>query len=169
MGKIFEIRTKRLLLKPLAEHDLDALQKLWTDSQVRRYLWDDEAISLRHTDEIIRKSRTLFASHGYGLWGAFPASGGPLTGFGGFWHFHQPPQLELIYGIQSGQWGRGLASELAGALIRYGFDELGFGRIQASTDPPNRASWRVMEKVGMSFQERKAIAGKDTVFYSISK
>ena len=34
-------------------------------------------------------------------------------------------------------------------MIRFGFEELGLARIQATADIRNTASWRVMEKLGM--------------------
>jgi ribosomal-protein-alanine N-acetyltransferase len=163
------IRTRRLLLKPLTEAETDALHRLFTDPDVRRYLLDDTVIPRSQAVEFIQKSLHLFESTGYGLWGAYPPSGGALMGMGGFWHFHEPPQLELIYALHPSRWGRGLATELARALIRYGFEELGFERIQASTDTPNKASARVMEKAGMTFEERKTEAGRETVFYSIQR
>ena len=55
---------------------------------------------------------------------------------------HQPPQLELLYGIAPEHWNKGLATEAANAIIRHGFDTLGFERIEASTDAPNAASVR---------------------------
>lgn len=169
MGSDGSIRTPRLLLKALTESETDALHRLFTDPEVRRYLFDDQVIPRSQAGEIIQESREMFDSKGYGLWGAYPSSGGPLIGMGGFWHFHEPPQLELIYVIDPSRWGRGLATELAKALIRHGFKDLGFERIQASTDTPNTASSRVMEKAGMTFEERNTIAGQDTVFYSIQR
>ena len=46
-------------------------------------------------------------------------------------------------------WGRGYATEAAGAMLRYGFAELGLHRIVAFCRVENRASWHVMEKLGM--------------------
>ena len=42
-----------------------------------------------------------------------------------------------------------MASEGAAALIRYGFETAGHDRIVATTMAVNRASRRVMEKIGM--------------------
>lgn len=163
------IRTPRLLLNPLTEAETDALHQLCTDPDVRRYLFDDQVIPRTQAVEIIQTSLQLFDSKGYGLWSVRLLPGGSWIGMGGFWHFHEPPQLELIYAIHPSRWGGGLATELARALIRYGFEELGFDRIQASTDSPNKASCRVMEKAGMTFDGRKTLAGLDLDFYSIAR
>jgi ribosomal-protein-alanine N-acetyltransferase len=45
-----------------------------------------------------------------------------LIGFCGFWFFYDPPELQLLYGIAPDRWGKGLAAEIARAMIRYGFE-----------------------------------------------
>ena len=92
-----------------------------------------------------------------------------LIGFCGFWFFHEPPRLELLYGIAPAYWNRGLATEAARAMMRYGFEELSFERIEASTDAANLASSKVMERAGMSFWKREPTNGLDTVYYAISR
>jgi ribosomal-protein-alanine N-acetyltransferase len=84
-----------------------------------------------------------------------------LIGFCGFWHFHEPPELELLYGIAPDHWHKGLATEAANAMIRYGFDVLRFERIVASTDAANTASVRVMERAGLRFWKREMTNGLD--------
>jgi RimJ/RimL family protein N-acetyltransferase len=44
--------------------------------------------------------------------------------------------------------GQGIVPDALRALSRYGFDELGLARMELITDPDNRASQRVAEKVG---------------------
>jgi ribosomal-protein-alanine N-acetyltransferase len=93
----------------------------------------------------------------------------PLIGFAGFWYFHDPPELELLYGLAPAHWGRGFATETAEALIQYGFDTLGWDVIQACTDAPNEASVRVMERLGLHFERRAMINGLDTLVYRLPR
>ena len=160
-----EIETARLQLRPIAVTDLDAIHALWIDQEVRRYLWDDEIIARQVAADVIERSQAQFRDHGHGLWLARRPEAEAIVGFCGFWHFHEPPQLELLYGLAPSHWGRGLATELAVVLLRHGFEVLGFDTIIASTDAPNLASARVMERAGMQFQRRETLDGKDTVFY----
>ena len=55
---------------------------------------------------------------------------------------------EVLYGIAPAQWGRGLATAVAFAVLRYGFEEAGLGRILGIDDKENAASRRVLEKIG---------------------
>ena len=162
-----DLRTARLDLRPLTPPDLDALHRLLTQPGVRRYLLDDEVIPREQAQFFIDTSVASFDASGYGLWGAATKGHDALIGFCGFWRFHEPPQLELLYGLGDDHRGQGLATEMAVAMIRYGFDTLRFDRIEASTDAPNVASVAVMERAGMTFWKRELTSGLDTVYYAI--
>ena len=59
---------------------------------------------------------------------------------------------EIGYWLGRPYWNRGYASEAAAEMVRYGFEERAFNRIQASVFAHNRASGRVLEKSGMKFE-----------------
>ncbi|MFP5265620.1 MAG: GNAT family N-acetyltransferase [Blastocatellia bacterium] len=163
------IETPRLELRPLAADDVDDIHRLWIHPGVRKYLWDDEVISREQAAEVVEESSALFRARGFGLWGAAARGGESLIGFCGYWFFHDPPQLQLLYGVGPSDWGRGLATELARATIRYGFEVLAFDRVIASADAPNLASLRVMQKAGMTFDRRALVGGLDTIYYVITR
>jgi RimJ/RimL family protein N-acetyltransferase len=163
-----EITTPRLHLRPLTGADLDSLHALLTQPGVRRYLLDDQVIPRDRAQFFIDTSVMSFAANGYGLWGARDAVRDELMGFCGFWQFGEPPRLELLYGLADDRCHQGFATEMAQAMVHYGFDALGFERIDASTDAANSASVAVMERAGMKFWKRELTNGLDTVYYAIS-
>jgi RimJ/RimL family protein N-acetyltransferase len=59
---------------------------------------------------------------------------------------------ELGYWVAAHAWGRGLATEAAGAMAAYGFAECGLHRVQARHFMRNPASGRVMQKLGMRLE-----------------
>jgi RimJ/RimL family protein N-acetyltransferase len=138
---------------------------LWTSNGVRQYLWDGEAIPLERTLLVIRTSQLLFARQGFGLWGVRHGADFALVGFAGFWHFRDPPERELLYGIDETVWGRGHATAAARAVLNYGFNTLEMRVIRASTDVGNVASARVLEKLGFRLTKRAVVAKLDTLFY----
>jgi ribosomal-protein-alanine N-acetyltransferase len=162
-----ELWTSRLCLRPLGEADTDALHALWISDGVRRYLWDGETVPYERTLAVVERSRRLFEEEGYGLWGARLTGGSDLMGFAGFWHFHEPPQLELLFGVDERTWGVGYATEMATAVLRYGFRTLGMPVVHASTDAANAASLRVLGKLGFVLTRRALSSGLDTVFYEL--
>jgi ribosomal-protein-alanine N-acetyltransferase len=159
------IETDRLRLRPVVSNDADAMHALWTDPAVRRYLFDDVVIPRAFVDQEIATSEQLMATHGYGLWTLRLMNADEIIGFCGYRFFHEPPQLQLLYGLAPACWGRGLATEAASAMIRHGFETNRFERIIASADAPNLASIRVMERAGMRFWKRETTNGLDTVYY----
>jgi [ribosomal protein S5]-alanine N-acetyltransferase len=76
--------------------------------------------------------------------------------------------VELLYGILPRYWGEGLVTEAAREVLRHGFDDCGLTRILGATDTPNQRSVRVMQRLGMIFEERCNHKGLDTVVYSVS-
>jgi [ribosomal protein S5]-alanine N-acetyltransferase len=161
------IQTARLAMRPLALADARAVHDLWTGAEVRRFLWDDEVIPFEKTCAVLAESERLMEIRGLGLWAISPADGQDLLGVGGYWHFRNPPELELILAFDPRHWGQGFATEAGQALIRYAFDEIGLTEVRGSTDEPNLASRRLMERLGMRYERRITIDGLDTVFYAV--
>jgi ribosomal-protein-alanine N-acetyltransferase len=115
------------------------------------------------------KSIACFEAHGFGQWIVLFRSEETLIGFCGFRFFGEWQEVELLYGIAPAYWDQGLATEAAEAILRFGFEKCGFERVYAGADPPNAASFRVMEKLGMSFDRRTWINGQEAIYYVISR
>lgn len=161
--------TERLLLRPIASSDVDALHAFWIDPSVRKYLWDNEIISRETVEEIVRASERCFDEIGSGLFAIeLNAKRGELVGFCGLRRMDGSDQVELLYGILPRYWGEGLVTEAAKAVLHHGFDSCGLERIMGATHTPNQRSVRVMQRLGMVFDGRREYKGLDTVFYSIS-
>lgn len=159
------ISTARLVLAPLGEHDLEALQALNALPEVRRYLFDDEVWSLAETRErLLAENARLWSEEGYGLFAVRHPDGSDLVGWVGFWYFHEPPVLEVGYALHPEVWGQGYATEAAGAVMAWGARVHGMAAFRASTDAPNEASLRVLSRLG--FQEVARTPGRvhETVY-----
>ena len=164
-----QIETARLRLLPYTLDDLDDLHRLWTDPDVRRYLFDNKVIAREQAASGIERSLACFQTHGFGEWAVCLRGKDPLIGFCGFRFTGDPPEVELFYGLAPAHWGQGLTTEAARAILRYGFEEHKFSCVVASADAPNVASLRVMEKVGMRFDKRVGKGGLDLVYYRVSR
>ena len=163
------IETARLRLRPLEVADVDALHALFIDPDVRRYLWDDVVVARDRVATIVAESLASFATDGSGLWGVRVRDEPALAGFCGYPRFHEPPVLELLYGMAPTLWGRGLATEAARAMIRYGFETLALARIEASIDPPNLASDRVLVKARLTRLGERATDGRALVHFALAR
>lgn len=169
-GGLGSLATGRLALRPCAPADRARLYTIFRDPYVRRYLWDSQLVSLATVDEVIAASEACFGAHGMGLWcvaetGARSAH--ETIGFAGL-RRTSGLEFELIYGFLPAHWGRGFARECAHALMADGFAR-GLARIWAGTDLENKASERVMQRLGMRFDRRETVGGLPQVWYVIER
>lgn len=163
----FRISTARLRLRPVSIEDLDALYRIWTDPVVRRFFWDGEVIPKGRAEAAVREGSEDFAKHGFGLWVA--EEGGSLIGFCGLRHLDDAPEVEILYGFAPSHWGLGFATEVAAAMLRYGFEEAGLDRILGVADKENAASRRVLEKLGMTLDGEALHEGREEARYSAAR
>jgi ribosomal-protein-alanine N-acetyltransferase len=158
------------VLRPINGADVPALHRFWTDPDVRRYLWDNEIISIAKVEELVSSSEAFFETANSGFFAIeLVDSSGVLVGFCGHRQFEDEQSVELLYGILPEYWGEGLVSEAAREVLRHGFQECGFDRVVAATDTPNQKSVNVMQRLGMVFESRREWHGLDTVFYAMDK
>jgi len=161
------LRTERLELRPFARADADALHAIFLDPEVRRYLLDGLEVERGWVDAEIAASAERFANGGLGLWTVARQGESSPIGFVGFREFFEPPQLQLVYGLVPPAWGEGLATEASREAMGYALEQVGLSQVVAATDPPNRASERVMQRLGMKFLEQTSVGGQPTLFYRL--
>lgn len=166
---LLEIETARLRMRPFTKDDVDTLHRLWADPGVRKYLWDDAVITREQAEEVVTGSLESFATGGFGMWLVMPKEQQEIIGFCGLRHFGDPPEVEILYGLYPEYWGQGLATEAANAMVRCGFEEHKLDRIWAGADPPNAASFRVMERSGMKFAKTIKLGELDAIYYEIKR
>jgi ribosomal-protein-alanine N-acetyltransferase len=99
----------------------------------------------------------VLRKYGFGMSGVIQKSDGKLIGWSGLQPLEDSGEIEVGYAFDKHYWGKGFATEIASAWLRYGFEQAGLRRIVAVTVPENKGSWHVMEKLGMKFEKRAAL------------
>lgn len=150
------LETDRLLLRRFTPGDVDALYDLDGDPDVIRFTdLGGRSPYNAYRDRILPRNLAYYQEYpGYGYWAAVEKS---TDDFLGWFHFRpaadDPGEIELGYRLKKSAWGKGYATELSRALIRHGFTELGTTRVTATALAENRASIRVLEKAGLTFEK----------------
>ncbi len=161
------IETDRLRLRIICRDDLDDLTSLFADPDVVKYVGDGKPAGREEAAKAVESIITHWQKHGFGRWIAIDKANGAFVGFGGLRSLFGTP--EVVYHLTKKSWGKGFATELARAALRFGFEERGFDRIVAITKPPNTSSIHVIEKLGMHFEKYAEYYGLDVLQYSITR
>lgn len=107
--------------------------------------------------DALKAKRTLnkhinhWNKNGFGSWMIREKASNEIVGFGGLSYrlYGDEMKINLGYRFAESAWGKGYATELALAAIRFGFGELDFPEIFAVVRPNHDASIRVLEKCGL--------------------
>lgn len=161
------LETERHRLRPIRRSERAELRTLFTDPQVRRWLFDDRTLAEADVDELIANSDALEA-RGLGHWTLRGKSDGRLIGTVGLQPF-EDHHVELVYLLAPSEWGRGHATEACAALLQHAFVTLELPRVIAQADAPNAASIEVMKRLGMVFDRTLTIADAPLVQYAIER
>jgi RimJ/RimL family protein N-acetyltransferase len=143
------IETDRLLLRALADDDLDdAHRELYSDPEVT---WSGATFSREEAAEGIATKRRHLEEHGFGMLAVTDKATGEFYGWGGLQYMEGGPDVELGYYLARKAWGKGYATELSRAFMELAFTQLGLDRVVAVVRPGNEASKNVLAKVGFTF------------------
>jgi ribosomal-protein-alanine N-acetyltransferase len=126
-------------------------------------------VSVEQLREGVGRVHAHWQRHGFGTWAVEDRDTRVFLGHVGLRFVEEVGETEVLYAFARDAWGRGIATEAAGAAVRFGFEHGGLQRIVAFAVPENRASTRVMEKLGMRHEGEQRIFDLDTVRYGISR
>ncbi|MBM7565481.1 GNAT family N-acetyltransferase [Paenibacillus sacheonensis] len=146
-------QTDRLLLRPFNPQDAVEVQQLAGEYEVAR-----TTLSLPHpypdgAAESWIAFRTDAARHGHGYTFAITAlAENQLMGCVSLNLTSEHKRAEIGYWLGSRYWGNGYATEAAGRIVRFGFEELHLNRIVGAAMTKNPASSAVLRKIGMHYE-----------------
>lgn len=152
LAPAYPVRTSRLLLRPLAVGDIDALVSYRSLEEVCRFV-PFEPMSERDVAERLAGpwALTAITSEGESLTlGVELAESSTLVGdVILMFHSVEHRSGEIGWVIHPGYSGHGYATEAVHALLHLAFDSLGLHRVTARIDPENEASLRLGARLGM--------------------
>jgi ribosomal-protein-alanine N-acetyltransferase len=149
------LETNRLVLRPIELRDAEAIFSYAKNPNVCKYtLWETHQSiqdSLNYIKDYIFDYYSKGVPEPFGI--ALKEEPEKIIGTAGcFWVSKQSKAMELAYAIAEEYWGKGLVAEASQEVMDFCFKEFNLKRIQCRCKTGNKASARVMEKVGMSFE-----------------
>lgn len=162
------LETDRLILREFVLADLDAFFRMVSDPDVTRFIGVGAKTVEAARTVLVERTMQDYRKHGYGRWATVLKSTGDVIGFTGLKHLEEFGEVDLGYRFFKEHWGQGLATEASRAVLAYGFDRLGLERIAAFADIENKASIRVLEKLGFRFENFTTYWGHDVARYVLT-
>ncbi|MFD9950033.1 GNAT family N-acetyltransferase [Nonomuraea sp. NPDC059023] len=148
----YPITTERLTLRGFTPGDLHDLHAYESLPEVARYLyWEPRDLDTTRAflDKKIARTALLDEGEAIDLAITLTETGELVGNCVLIWTSKQHRQGEIGYVLHPRFHGRGYAAEATRPLLGLGFDYLGLHRIVGRLDARNRASARVLEKLGM--------------------
>jgi RimJ/RimL family protein N-acetyltransferase len=156
VGSEYWLRTDRLALRRFTPADLAWLAELHSDREVTRHLG---GVKNRAQTEVLLNSRILryYDEHpGLGVWMTVERSTDTPIGVHLLNHIRGESIIQVGFTLARTAWGKGFATEMAEAVLQYGFVDLGLTRIAGMANLENLASQRVLRKIGLERKGERA-------------
>ena len=160
--------TPRFVLHPMAPGDLAWYAEFAGDAEVMQYIGHAGPLSHQQATERLARYVRCWEEHGLGMFGVRLRDEPLPVGWAGLQPLSGTNEIEVGYAFGRPAWGRGYATEVASAVVQWGFEVLGLERIVAVASPENTASRRVMDKLGMQYEGVRPGSGQDSVYYSLT-
>jgi [ribosomal protein S5]-alanine N-acetyltransferase len=164
-----DLETKRLILRPLTQDDVDAIYAVIGDAVAMQYY--PRTFAREDAVEWIERNRRWHERDGFSLLAVVLKSTGKVIGDCGLsWQLaDDTPMLELGYHLLRQQWGHGYATEAARACMKYAFCELCAEKLVSVIVAENQPSRRVAERNGMQVGRQVMHCGRRHLLYVMTR
>ena len=129
------IKTERLLLRMFEVGDFDSVLQLFNDDEVQKYLSPENRRTPEQLEVTLKKMLERWKERGFGLWCVSDRESNKMLGYCGFQYFDQTFNVEIVFAFLKDSWAKGFATEAASAGLKFGFEELSFEKVFATTHP----------------------------------
>ena len=134
-----------------------------------RYVGDRRVPTLQESWRAVAGWIGHWALRGYGQWAIEERASGQFIGRAGIINPADWPGPEVGYLLGRPWWGRGYATEAAGATMDWGFRQIGFADLLSLIDPDNQASIAVATRLGESLRGETDLMGNRVLVYGITQ
>jgi ribosomal-protein-alanine N-acetyltransferase len=143
------LTTERMVLRELRPSDAAPVFALRSDALVMQHVPRPLARTMEDAEALITLINTTVAASDAVQWAMTLKGDDTFMGLIGFWRMEKEQYMaELGYTLARDHWGKGLISEAIATVVDFGFNTLGFHRVEAITRPENTGSIRALEKNG---------------------
>lgn len=169
-----EIKTPRLLLRKMKLNDAEELHRMRSDEEVMKYIDRPRTATLKDAKELLRKFIFDTENNNIVNWAIAWPETNKMIGTIGLWNFQKTNyRAEIGYMLAAEMQRKGLMIEALEAVINYAFNVIKLHSIEATINPGNEASTKILERNGFvkeaHFKENFYFNGKflDSIVFSL--
>ena len=156
------LETERLLLRQLSAEDAEFILALVNEPAFIQNIGDRGVRTLDDARSYILKGPVAsYARNGFGLYLVVLKETNESIGMCGLVKRDGLDDVDIGYAFLPKFWSKGYAVESASAVKAYAKDVVGLKRMVAITTPANKASIRVLEKIGLRFEKMIRLSEDD--------
>jgi len=156
------LETERLLLRQLTTEDATFMFELLNDPSFIRNIGDR---NIRTIDDacayIVNGPVKSYEKNGFGLYLVILKETNESIGICGLIRRESLEDVDIGYALLPKFWSKGYAVEAAQATKAYAKDVVGLKRLVAIVDPVNVGSIRVLEKIGLRYENMVQLSADD--------
>ena len=146
-----QLETSNLILRRMKVTDADAIFEILSDDQVTQYYDDASFTDVSQAGDQIQAWENGFVNRRCIRWGIVRKDDDRIIGSCGYYGFHLwHMRASIGYELARPFWRQGIMTEALHAIIDLGFGEMGLNRIEAVVMPENKASIKLLEKLGLN-------------------
>ncbi len=162
------LSTARLYLREMRPDDAEHIYLLNLNPEVIKYTGDPPFSDILEAKNFLI-NYDHYKKHGFGRWAVIRKQDEAFLGWCGLKYSTDINEYDIGYRFMKKHWGQGYATESAKACLHWAFENKNIVEIVGRSDIRNKASYKVLEKIGMSFWKNIKSGNQELLIYKISK
>jgi RimJ/RimL family protein N-acetyltransferase len=151
----------------LTSNDAADFFALNQDPQVLKYTGDDPFLNIQASKDFLL-AYDHYEKYGVGRLAVIEKSSSKFIGWCGLKYSPKEDEYDIGFRFFREYWNQGFATETAKKCLDYGYKDLKISRIVGRAMSDNKASIRILEKLGMTFNMRFEVGGQEWEVYEIT-
>lgn len=148
------LKTQSLIIRRMSVDDAMFMLELLNDNSWLRFIGDRGVKTIEDAQNYILKGPVeMYARLGFGFYILEMKETGCPLGICGLAKRDYLNDVDIGFALLAQYCGKGYAFEAATAVLEYAQKELGLKRILATTRPDNHGSAKLLEKLGLGFEQ----------------
>ena len=144
-------KTDRLIIRNWTKDDILAYSKIVSDLDVMRFIGQGTIQSYEEAEKYVNNCFKDIEIKGWARFAVEIKNSNELAGFCGFALYNN--ELDFGWRYAKRFWNKGYGTEAATAVLKLGLEKFKFPRIVCIAYPENKASIRIIERIGMNFEK----------------